>query len=147
MDQSKIAEFLLSKGTDWLKWKFNTPVASHMGGVWERQIRSARSILASLLNTHGSSLNDESFRTLLTEVEAVINSRPLTVDNLSDSQSLVPLTPNHLLTMKSKIIMAPPGDFEKADLYSRRRWRRIQHIINEFWSRWKHEYILSLQTR
>ena len=147
MDQSKIAEFLLSKGTDWLKWKFNTPAASYMGGVWERQIRSARSILASLLNTHGSSLNDESFRTLLTEVEAVINSRPLTVDNLSDSQSLVPLTPNHLLTMKSKIIMAPPGDFEKADLYSRRRWRRIQHINNEFWSRWKHEYLLSLQTR
>ena len=147
MDQSKIAEFLLSKGTDWLRWKFNTPAASHMGGVWERQIRSARSILASLLNTHGSSLNDESFRTLSTEVEAVINSRPLTVDNLSDSQSLVPLTPNHLLTMKSKIIMAPPGDFEKADLYSRRRWRRIQNIINEFWSRWKHEYLLSLETR
>ena len=47
--------------------------------------------------------------------------------------------------MKSKIILAPPGEFEKADIYSRRRWRRIQHIINEFWSRWRNEYLQSLQ--
>ena len=84
---------------------------------------------------------------LLTEVESVVNSRPLTVDYLSDALSLAPITPNHLLTMKSKIIMAPPGEFTQTDLYSRRRWRRVQHIINEFWSRWKHEYLQSLQVR
>lgn len=135
MDQEKIRQFLLMKGTDWLEWKFNTPTASHTGGVLERQIRSACAILTFLLNTHGRSLNDESFRRLLSEVEAVTNSRPVTVEYLSDSNSATPITPNHLLTMKFKIVMAPPGKFERPDLYSRKRWLRIQHIVNEFWTR------------
>ena len=50
-----------------------------MGGVWEKQIKSARTILMSLLHTHGRSLNDESLRTLLAETEATVNSRPSTV--------------------------------------------------------------------
>ena len=147
MDEEKVRNFLQDKGTDWIKWTHNPPAASHMGGVWERQIRTARAILSSLLKTHGSSLNDECFRTLLVEVEGVVNSRPLTVDTLSDANSDLPLTPNHLLTMKSKVIMPPPGVFQKEDVYYRRRWRRVQHIVNEFWTRWRKEYLISLQTR
>ena len=76
MDHDKIKNYLINNNADWIAWKTNPPYASHMGGVWERQIRTARSILESLLMTHGHSLNDESFRTVLTEVEAVVNSRP-----------------------------------------------------------------------
>ena len=147
MDQEKIKDFLLRNNIDWMGWDFNTPLASHMGGVWERQIRSCRSILTSLLKNHSQSLNDESFNTVLTEVETIVNSRPLSVEVLSDSNSLVPLTPNQLLTSKTKIVMAPPGQFTEADIYSRRRWRRVQHLVNEFWSRWRSEYLQSLQPR
>ena len=52
-----------------------------MGGIWERQIRSARYVIAAL--THGKSLDDESLRALMTEVEAIINSRLLTVETMS----------------------------------------------------------------
>ena len=52
MDDQKIKNFLLSESCDWIKWNFNTPNASHMGGVWERQIRSVRSILVSLMKTY-----------------------------------------------------------------------------------------------
>ena len=45
-----------------------------MGGIWEHQICSARGILASLLQTHGHSLDEESFQTLMAETEAVVNS-------------------------------------------------------------------------
>ena len=62
----------------------NPPGASHMGGVWERQIRSAKSIIAVLLKTHGHSLNDEGLRTLVAEIEAIIHSRPLTVESISE---------------------------------------------------------------
>ena len=137
MDQEKINGFLLRNNIDWMGWDFNTPTASHMGGVWERQIRSCRSILLSLLKNHSQSLNDECFYTVLTEIETFVNSRPLSVEVLSDSNSLVPLTPNQLLTSKTKIMMAPPGTFTQADIYSRRRWRRVQHLVNEFWSRWR----------
>ena len=101
MDHTKISNLLQDNGTDWLVWIKNTPTASHMGGVWERQIRSARNILSSLLKTHGRSLNDEALSTLMAEVEAVMNSRPLTVKLLSDGNSLNPISPPKLLTMKS----------------------------------------------
>ena len=61
-----------------------------MGGAWERQIRFARSILLSLMITYSQSLNDESFRTLMAEVEGIMNSRPLTVETLNDVTSYKP---------------------------------------------------------
>ena len=88
-----------------------------MGGVWEHQICSARAILNSLLKTHGRSISDESLQTLLVEVEAIINSRPLTTDVLSDVTCLAPLSPVNLLTMKSKVVMPPPGHFTSPDRY------------------------------
>ena len=63
-----------------------------MGGAWEGQIR-ARTILTLLLKTHGTSLNDESLHTLLIEVEATVNSRPLTTDLLSYINNMIPLSP------------------------------------------------------
>ena len=74
MNHQQIQHFLANTGADWLIWSRNVPAASHMGGVWERQIRSARSILASLLKNHGTCLKDESLHTLMTEVEAIVNS-------------------------------------------------------------------------
>lgn len=77
----------------------------------------------------------------------MINSRPLTTDTLNDPMSSEPLTPNHLITMKSKVLLPPPGNFESSDVYSRKRWRRVQYMANVFWSRWRKEYLQSLQTR
>lgn len=51
--------------------------------------------------------------------------------------------PNYLLLMKSKLIIPPPG----SDLYCRKRWRWIQYLANEFWSRWRREYFQNLQVR
>ena len=74
----------------------------------------------SLLNTHRRSLNDESLRTFLAEIEAIINSRPLTADTLGDVQSKQPICPSNILTMKSTVGLPPPGHFVKADEYSRK---------------------------
>ena len=52
MNHNKITEFLLKQNADWIQWKTNPPLASHMGVVWERQIRSTGAILSSILNTH-----------------------------------------------------------------------------------------------
>ena len=105
-----------------------------MGGVWERQIRLLRNVLSSLLQDNGGQLDDESLRTLMCETEAIVNSWPLTVNNLTDPDSLSPLTLIHLLTMKTKVLLSPPGVFQSADLYSRKRRRRVQHLANDFWS-------------
>ena len=52
------------------------------------------------------------------EVESIVKSRPLTINQLADPDLAAPLIPNHLLTMKSKVLLAPPGTFEPADIYS-----------------------------
>jgi len=118
-----------------------------MGGAWERQIRTVRSVLNTVLDEHGKQLDDEALRTFMYETMAVVNSRPMSVDNLNDATSLEPLTPNHLLTTKSRVVLPPPGNFQKADVYSRKQWRRVQYLINEFWGRWRKEVLHHLQPR
>ena len=71
----------------------------------------------------------------------------MSVESLNYPLSELPLTPNHLLTMKSKVLFPPPGKFVKPDLYVRKRWRRIQYVANEFWNRWRKEYLSNLQSR
>ena len=102
MDHVRIEKFLQQNSSEWIWWKRNPPLASNMGGIWERQIKTTRNILNSLLKTHGASLTNESFQKLLTEVEAIVNSRPLTTDVINDVTSLAPLSPINLLTVKSE---------------------------------------------
>lgn len=125
----------------------NTPSSSHMGGVWERQIRTIRSVLTAILDQSAKRLDSASLRTFLYEVMAIVNSRPLTTEHLNDPTSLEPLTPNHILMMKSNIVSPPPSQFVSQDLYLSKRWRQVQFLANEFWTRWKKEYLLNLQQR
>ena len=122
LDHNKIKAFLRDEfDADYVVWERNPPYSSYFGGVWERQIRSARAILNGILLTHSEYFNDESFRTILCEVECILNSRPLGVENIGDPLSLKPISPMMLLTGKSKIVLPPPGAFGDAAAYSRRQ--------------------------
>ena len=118
-----------------------------MGGVWERQIQTTRSVLSSLLLDHGTQLDDEALPTLMTEAESIVNCRPLTVENLTDPLASESLTPSHLLTPKTQVVLPPPGKFVSPDLYSRKRWRKVQYLANQLWLRWQKEYCTRLQKR
>ena len=147
LDEDRISQFLLKENCDLVDFKMNVPSASHMGGVWERQIRSVGNVMSTLLHHHGSQLDDESLRTFLYEAAAIVNSLPLTVGTLNDPLSFSPLSPSLLLTMKTNVVLPPPGNFQKQDLYSRKHWRRIQYLVDQFWVRWRSEYIQNLQLR
>ena len=56
----------------------------------------------------------------MAEVAAVLNSRLLAVDNLNNPDDLPPLYPSQLITLKSKVILPPPGQFQPEDINSRR---------------------------
>ena len=118
-----------------------------MVGSWERQIRAVRNILASMLEESGRQLDDESFRTLMKEIQAIVNSRPLSLNDMSSTDSPQPLTPGHLLTMKTKVLMPPPGVFLREGLYLHKRWRRVKHLANLFWEKWRKEFLQGLQLR
>ena len=98
MEHTKIQGFLHTNSADCIKWKRNPPAASHMGGIWEPQICLARGILASLLLTHGHSLDDKSLQTLMAETEAVISLQPLTLEKINEGQDFKPLSRTNLLT-------------------------------------------------
>nr|XP_054764691.1 uncharacterized protein LOC129271341 [Lytechinus pictus] len=140
LNDSKVGNFLTQKG---IEWRFNPPLASHMGGVWERVIRSVRKILGGLL--HQQVMSDEALVTLMTEVEAILNARPLTPLSM-DPKDEEPLTPNHLLLLRNNPSL-PPGIFTKDESYGRRRWRHVQFIADQFWKRWVKEYLPLLQPR
>ena len=73
-------------------------------------------VLAIAWKIHGTSLNEESLSTLLTEVEEIKNSRPLTTDLLSDVNSMIPFSPINLLTLRSRAVVPLPGFFTASDI-------------------------------
>ena len=124
-EKGQVRNYLLKHNCDWIDFKFNVPHSSHMSGAWERQIRTVHNALEPLLLHSGSQLNDEDFRTFLTEIECIINLRPLSIENICDPTYFEPLTPNHLLTKKPNLLLPPPTRFLETDQYARKRWRRV----------------------
>ncbi|XP_029112188.1 uncharacterized protein LOC114911891 [Scleropages formosus] len=136
---SGIQRYLSEKGC---VWEFNPPHASHMGGSWERMIGAARRILDSMLLN--ARLTHEVLSTLMAEVAAIMNARPL-VPVSTDPDNPQVLSPSMLLTQKSG---APPplGDFSEKGMYTK-QWKQVQALANQFWTRWRREYLPYLQRR
>lgn len=139
-NMAQINEELMQKK---IVWKFNPPAASHFGGVWERQIRTIRQVFSALLKEQ--ILDGESLCTLMCEVEAIINGRPLTPMS-GDISDLSPITPNHILQLRAGST-CPPGVFSSEDHYIRKKWKQVQYLADVFWKRWKKEYVSTLQVR
>ena len=147
IDPVSVKKYLSAQDCDWIEFSFNVPHASHMGSVWERQIKTTTSILTSLLYDHGTQLDNEALRTLMTKAESIVNSCPLAVESLADPLASEPWTPNHLLTLETQVVLPPPGKFESPDLHLHKRWKRVQYLCNQFWLRWQKEYCTLLQKR
>lgn len=124
------------------KWTFNPPTASHMGGVWERLIKTVKSCLNQMLAT--KTPTQEMLVTLMAEVENIVNSRPLTYISL-DSVEDEALTPNHFLFGSSNAL-TPIAQTTPQDLH-RNDWRAIQEMTKHFWRRFVLEYMPTLTKR
>lgn len=115
----------------------------HFGGMWESNIKSAKHHLRRVLGlTH---LTFEEMSTCLAQVEAILNSRPITPLS-SDPSDLTSLTPAHFLIGRS-LLFVPHPDVSQEKITSLSRFRRIDHLKQHFWSRFSSEYILWLQQR
>lgn len=126
-----------------IEFKFNPPSAPHWGGVWEIQIKAAKSHLYRVIGDQV--LTFEELTTLFIQIEAVLNSRPLCPIS-SDPNDLSVLTPGHFLTLEP-LTAVPDEDLTTINQNRLSRWQLLQAFHQNFWSRWKHEYLNSLTQR
>uniref|UniRef100_A0A1B0C9K2 Uncharacterized protein n=1 Tax=Lutzomyia longipalpis TaxID=7200 RepID=A0A1B0C9K2_LUTLO len=140
IDDEQIREYLLKER---VKFHFITPAAPHMGGSWERLIGTVKRVLDVILKERTPT--DEILKTLFTEIEYMMNNRPLTFVSI-DPQDETALTPNQLIHGHERELN-PLGEFSDADMISRRPWRKSQRLADMFWQRWTREYLPELARR
>lgn len=127
------------------QWRFNPPAAPHMGGVWERLVRSVKSSLETL--SVSRTPDEETFQTLLIEVEGIVNSRPLTFVPL-ESEEAEALTPNHFLMLSSSGVVQPPqAPMEQSGRALRANWNQLRSLLDEFWKKWIKGYLPTICRR
>ncbi|XP_060861782.1 uncharacterized protein LOC132938783 [Metopolophium dirhodum] len=126
-----------------ITWRFNPPSAPHFGGLWEAAVKSAKHHLAR--TTGEAKLTLSELSTLLCQIEACLNSRPLTPMS-SDPNDFTSLTPAHFL-LGAPVTSFPEPDLNGEEPHAMRRWKFVQHLLQTFWKRWHMEYLPQLQVR
>ncbi|XP_062548041.1 uncharacterized protein LOC134213248 [Armigeres subalbatus] len=135
------AEFTSTQTT----WKFIPPGTPHMGGAWERLVRSVKVALTAIQDG-GQKLDDEALLTFLAEAEGIVNCRPLTYLPL-DSIEQEALTPNHFLLGSSSGVRLPVVQTTDEVSLLKGSWTAIQRYLDTFWKRWTREYLPTLTKR
>ncbi|XP_054745916.1 uncharacterized protein LOC129250308 [Anastrepha obliqua] len=126
-----------------IEWIFIPPASPHMGGSWERMIRSTKSILMDILPDSG--MREEVLRAVLADIENILNSRPLTYVPL-DSAEDEALTPNHFLTGHSSGIRELTDNTNSGSAL-RQNFKISSQLADQFWRRWVKEYLPCLTRR
>lgn len=146
IDLEKVRKEIAAAGCE---WKLIPPSASHFAGVWERKIGSIKRVLSGALQQLGTrSLSRDEFHTLLQESASIVNNTPLW-EISSDPNDPFPLSPANIITLRDSPNPPPPETFTPDDLlqYGKSRWRRVQYLSNQFWVRWRRDYLSTLQSR
>jgi transposase InsO family protein len=133
IDSYKMNKDLAENG---IRWIFNPPGAPHFGGIFEALIKSAKRALNAVLQN--ADVNDEEMMTILTTVEDLINSRPLT-NQSSDIKEELPLTPNSFIRVAEQHGINSLE--ERRTNGFKQRWKRIQELERHVWRRWMSEIV------
>jgi hypothetical protein len=139
-EMTKVQDLLATEGCDWI---FIPPHAPHHGGLWEAAVKSMKHHLRRTLGSHIATY--EELSTLLTEIEACLNSRPLCT--LSDDPfNQTYLSPGHFL-IGQPLTQLPAIDYTNSKCNSLSRWQLFQQMQQHFWQRWSADYLQGLQRR
>ena len=131
---------------------FNLEKAPWSGGFFERMIQSVKRCLQKTIGR--AKLSYDELLTALTEVEAIVNSRPLSY--LSSEDLKEPLTPSHLLNGR-RVLSLPDGlgtdtdindvDFSVSSEDLNTRLLHLTRVLDDYWVQWRDEYLLGLRER
>jgi len=148
MSSTEVTNFCSDRG---IKWKFITKRAPWHGGFWERLIGLTKITLRKVLGRRR--IASAELRTLITDIEAAMNDRPLTYVS-PDHQDAEPITPSHLVYGR-RIIPFPiedPPSREDPDYIPNptqsdlsKQVVKQKELSQQLWNRWMTEYLSSLR--
>lgn len=140
VSRAKINDSMLKRE---IEWEFIPPRSPSFGGLWEAGVKVVKSHLARTLGN--AILTFEEFSTVLTHVEAIVNSRPLYALS-EDPNEPLPITPAHLMLGKP---LEPVSKPSLSDVPTNRlsRWQYLNYLRDQFWKRWSQNYLSTLQAR
>lgn len=125
------------------KWHFNPPASPNFGGLWEAGVKSVKTHMKKSIGD--STLTFEELSTLLYQIEATLNSRPLCALSADVNDTAI-LTPGHFLIGEA-ICTPPESNFLDINTNRLTRWQLIQKMHQSFWKKWSTEYLNRLQER
>lgn len=120
-----------------INWRLISPASPHRGGMSESGVKCVKHHLKRTIEN--ITLTYEELSTLLVEIEAILNSRPLcAVGDTFDGTNY--LTPSHFL-IDDNIKTIPKNDVRDTHVNRLSTYRQITHIKQCFWKRWSREYL------
>ena len=137
---SKVKNYLSKER---VTWRFIPPRSPHMGGLWEAAVKSFKHHFTRTIGN--TLLTHEQLETYVIEIEAILNSRPLTPLS-SDPNDLLPLTPGHFL-IGSPLTSFPQTDLRDIQIGRLSSWQHAQQMRQHFWTRWQKEYLNHMISR
>ncbi|XP_075150831.1 uncharacterized protein LOC142224938 [Haematobia irritans] len=126
-----------------ITFHFIPPRSPHFGGLWEAAVKSAKGLLIKEISS--ASLTYEEMETIVIEVEAILNSRPIAPlpNNPNDAAAL---TPGHFL-IGEPLTAQVDVTAQATSSTLAKRWELVSRIKHQFWKRWTQEYLNELQQR
>ncbi len=121
-----------------IEWFFSTERAPHQNGLCERLVRTVKMPLQIAVGS--ARLTRPQLALILTEIEAVVNNRPLAVVS-DDPNDFAPITPMELVCGR-KLEQIPDAKAPNWETKFSHLWKKRQSILNAFWKRWSNDYLL-----
>lgn len=140
-NSSEIIDLCTNEG---ITWKFNPPYSPHIGGLFEAAVKACKLHLKRVLGN--AMLTFEEFSTVLTQIEGILNSRPLCPIPKSDTDNFPILTPAHFLIGRS-LTALPDYDCQNTPSNKLKLHQQFQQIQHDFWRRWSRDYLTLMQER
>ncbi|XP_075210165.1 uncharacterized protein LOC142317485 [Lycorma delicatula] len=126
-----------------IQWHFIPPNSPHFGGLWEAAVKSVKFHLRRAVGNVAFTF--EELNTILTQIEACLNSRPLCALSCNPSDPK-PLTPGHFL-VGGPLTSLPDHNLTDLPINRFNRWQLVQRCVQHVWDRWSADYLSQLQQR
>lgn len=148
---AKVCADALLKIGDPIVWKFIPQFASWSNGHIERIVGLTKIHFQRTLGR--KILNFDELQTFTIEIEAVLNSRPITAVS-DDSEGFLPLRPIDFLLPKAKINIDLEGESDDEEFGTLQnhqklinRWKSTLTILDHFWDKWRKDYLILLREK